>query len=163
MPDTQVVSNITDRTLTIVRVLDAPRELVWQAWTEPAQFTRWAGCGGHSMPLSTIAMDVRPGGEFRYTMVNETTGEEYPTAAIYREVVAPERLVWAYPDESEEVVATVMLTDLGDGRTKMHFEQVGFGLAAHEAGLRDTRAGMAEEIDKLAHYLQTVTSSSPAQ
>jgi len=163
MPDTQVSSNILDHSLTIVRVFDAPRELVWRAWTEPAQFTRWAGCDGHSMPLPTIAMDVRPGGEFRFTMVNDATGEQQPSSATYREVVEPERLVWAFPGDPEEVVVTVTLTDLGNDQTRMHFQQVGFGRVAYEAGLRDTRAGLGEEIDKLADYLLRATSSSLAK
>jgi uncharacterized protein YndB with AHSA1/START domain len=166
MPDTQVVSNIAEQTITIERVFDAPREVVWKAWTRPAQFAGWAGCDGHSVPRPTITMDVRPGGDFRFTMVNDSTRQEYPSRATYREVVEPERLVWAVHDSRlgpREVVVTLTLTDLGDGRTKMHFQQAGFSWGAYEAGLRATRAGLAEEIDRLVHYLQRVRVTSSTQ
>lgn len=156
MPETEVFSSVADRTITITRVFDAPRELVWKAWTEPEQFACWAGCDGHSVPLATIEMDVRPGGSFRWTMVNDANGDEMHAAGVYREVVEPERLVWASQSGlplPEEVVVSVTLTDLGDGQTEMKFQQVGFGWGDLEAGLRDTREGHAEEIDRLADYL----------
>jgi len=54
--------------ITITRVFDAPRELVFKAWTEPERFVRWFGLGDSEVPLSTIAMDVRPCGAWRATM-----------------------------------------------------------------------------------------------
>jgi uncharacterized protein YndB with AHSA1/START domain len=159
MPDTQVVSNVFDRTLTIVRVFDAPRELVWKAWTDPERFACWAGCDGWSFPRSRIQMDVRPGGTFRGVMVNDTTGEEIVSEGVYREVVQPERLawVWTFSDPlPEESVVTLTLTDLG-GKTELQLRQVGWTWGDLEAGLRDTRAGMGEEIDKLAKYLTEQT------
>jgi uncharacterized protein YndB with AHSA1/START domain len=152
MPDTNVVTNVVDQTLTITRVLEAPRELVFKAWTEPERFARWAGCDGHSVPLETIEMDVRPGGAFRWTMVNDANGDQAPTTGTYVDIVEPERIVMHWHDVVD-VRATVTLTDLGDGRTEMVFEQVGYGTRDLEAGLRDTRAGHAEEIDRLVKYL----------
>lgn len=159
MPDTQVVSSVPDQTISCVRIFDAPREMVWRAWTEPEQFSCWAGCDGHSMPLARLTMDVRRGGAFHFTMVNDANGDQSVCHATYREVVEPERLVWVHDDRVlDEIVTTVTLVDLGDGRTEMHFEQRGFGAGDLEAGLRDTRAGHAEEIDKLAHYLASVSA-----
>ncbi|HVX46708.1 MAG TPA: SRPBCC domain-containing protein [Mycobacteriales bacterium] len=153
MPDTQAVSNVAERTITVVRTFDGSREQLWKAWTDPAEFSCWAGCDGHSIPESFITIDLRPGGAFNFTMVNDATGEKYPSTATYREIVEPERLVWSFAGPTEEVVVTMTLTDLGDGRTEMYFRQVGFGPEDFEAGLRDSRAGHAEEIDKLAAYL----------
>jgi uncharacterized protein YndB with AHSA1/START domain len=128
---------------------------MWQAWTEPEHFARWAGCDGHSVPLASITMDVRPGGTLRYVMVNDSTGAETPGFAVYREVVEPERLVFVWQDSRlpEESVVTIVFTDLGD-TTEMTLHQVGFTYGDLEWGLHASRAGMAEEIDKLARYVQ---------
>jgi uncharacterized protein YndB with AHSA1/START domain len=159
MPETEVVSDVFERSLTIVRVFDAPRELVWKAWTDPEQFACWAGCDGRSVPLSTIKMDLRPGGAFSWVMVDDITGVEMPAEGVYREVVEPERLVsvWTFSDPlPEESVVTLTFTDLA-GKTEMRMKQVGWTWGDLEAGLHDTRAGMGEEIDKLAKYLAEKT------
>lgn len=159
MTGTQVDVDAAARTLTVTRVFDAPRDVVWKAWTDPEEYTCWAGCEGRSVPLSTIVMDVRPGGEFRYTMVNDTTGAEMRSRATYREVVPPERLVWVYEDldpVADQVVTTLTLTDLGDDRTELCLQQKGFGHEPTEQWLTDTHAGYGEEIDKLAAYVRSL-------
>src|SRR6266571_3211312 len=78
---------------TVTRIFDAPRELVWKMFTEPEHFAHWFGTPPFTTPLSTIAMDVRPGGEFRATMVHETDGTELPFVGRFVEIVEPERLV----------------------------------------------------------------------
>ncbi len=57
-----------DRELVVERVFNAPRELVFKAWTEPASFAQWFGGAGATIPLDTVAMDVRAGGAWRATM-----------------------------------------------------------------------------------------------
>jgi uncharacterized protein YndB with AHSA1/START domain len=112
--------------ITIVRVFDAPRERVWREWTEPERFADWFGGTESEIPLASVSMDVRPGGSWRLTMF-AARGEVY-WAGEYKEVREPERLVFTVCDqpgaERYELV-TVVLTDLGDGRTEMHFEQRG--------------------------------------
>jgi uncharacterized protein YndB with AHSA1/START domain len=118
--------------ITIVRVFDAPRERVWQEWTEPERFADWFGGTESKVPLASVSMDVQPGGSWRLTM-HATRGEIH-WHGEYREVVEPERLVFTVTDEpgtSREIVI-VELTDLGDGRTEMHFEQRGGGLSPEE-------------------------------
>jgi uncharacterized protein YndB with AHSA1/START domain len=93
--------------ITITRVFDAPREQVWKEWTEPERFADWYGGGEAEVPVSTVSMDVREGGRWRAT---------------------PDRLVFTVSDQPGEdawELVTVILTDLGDGRTEMHFEQRG--------------------------------------
>ncbi len=65
----------------VTRVIDAPREQVWRAFTEPERFAQWFGTPPHTTPLSTVSMDVRPGSEWRATMVHESDGSELPSAA----------------------------------------------------------------------------------
>jgi uncharacterized protein YndB with AHSA1/START domain len=114
---------------TVIRVFDAPRELVWKMFTEPEHFAEWFGKPPFTTPLATITMDVRPGGEFRATMVHESNGTELPFAGHFREVVEPERLVQTLEDVSDPdnpncEVLTVTLTDLGD-RTQVEYHQIG--------------------------------------
>jgi uncharacterized protein YndB with AHSA1/START domain len=114
--------------LTITRVFDAPRERIWQEWTEPERFADWFGGPQSEVPLSTVAMDVRPGGSWRLTMFAEPGRREIHWKGEYRDVVEPERLVFTVSDQpSDEAyeLVTVDFTDLGDGRTEMRLEQRG--------------------------------------
>jgi uncharacterized protein YndB with AHSA1/START domain len=114
--------------ITITRVFEAPRERVWREWTEPERFADWFGGGESEVPLATVSMDVRPGGAWRLTMLAGPERREIRWKGDYREVVAPERLVFTVSDQPGEEayeLIVVVLTDLGDGRTEMHFEQRG--------------------------------------
>jgi uncharacterized protein YndB with AHSA1/START domain len=113
--------------ITIVRVFDAPRERVWKEWTEPDAFADWFGGPENEVPLASVSMDVRPGGSWRLTMLVGPERREIRWRGEYREVVEPERLVLTLCDRPGDAyeLATVVLTDLGDGRTEMHFEQRG--------------------------------------
>ena len=110
------------------RVFAAPRERVWREWTEPARFADWFGGVDCEVPLATVSMDVRPGGAWRLTMFVLPTRHEIRWKGEYREVVEPERLVFTVSDQPGEdayELVTVVLNDLGDGRTEMRFEQRG--------------------------------------
>ena len=113
---------------TTTRVFDAPRERVWQEWTEPERFADWFGGRECEIPLSTVSMDVRPGGAWRATMFCGAGRREIRWTGEYREVIAPERLVFTISDQASgnpfELVS-VVLSDLGDSRTEMQFEQRG--------------------------------------
>jgi uncharacterized protein YndB with AHSA1/START domain len=114
--------------ISITRVFDAPRERVWQEWTEPERFADWFGGSESEVPMSTVSMDVRPGGSWRLTMFAEPGRREIQWKGEYREVAPPERLVFTVSDQPEQDVyelVIVVLTDLGDGRTEMYFQQRG--------------------------------------
>jgi uncharacterized protein YndB with AHSA1/START domain len=118
----------TQEGITMTRVFDAPRELVWKEWIEPERFADWFGGGEADVPLSTVTMDVRPGGSWRATMFAGPERREIHWKGEYREVVEPERLVFTISDQpgndAYELI-TVVLTDLGDSRTEMLFQQRG--------------------------------------
>ena len=119
---------MTEVGITITRVFDAPRERVWKEWTEPERFADWFGTREAEVPLSTVSMDVRPGGSWRLTMFAEPERREIRWKGEYHEVVEPERLVFTVSDQPGEEayeLITVVLTDLGDGRTEMLFQQSG--------------------------------------
>ncbi|MDE3172644.1 MAG: SRPBCC domain-containing protein [Gemmatimonadota bacterium] len=81
----------TDRDIVIIREFDAPRPLVWDAWTRPEHLARWWGPRVFTNPVCEL--DVRPGGRFRIVM-RAPDGTDYPMSGVYREVVPPERLVY---------------------------------------------------------------------
>src|SRR3954468_9685324 len=117
-----------DDGVSITRVFDAPREEVWREWTEPERFADWYGGADADCPLETVSMDVRGGGGWRLTMYFGPERREIRWEGEYREVVEPERLVLTVtdrPGEPTEELVTVVLTDLGDGRTEMRMTQSG--------------------------------------
>jgi uncharacterized protein YndB with AHSA1/START domain len=120
---------VTADGISITRVFDAPRERVWEEWTEPEAFADWFGGPDSEVPLSTVAMEVRPGGSWRLTMYAEPGRREIQWHGEYREVAEPERLVFTVSDQPSEnrayELVTVVLIDLGDGRTEMRFQQRG--------------------------------------
>lgn len=139
--------------LTITRVFDAPRELVWQAWTEPEQIARWWGPRGISTPLAKIHIELRPGGAVDFVMVDDATGEEYPNTGTFVEVVPPERLVWrddGFPDGTGAGVVTVTFADLGGGKTQLTIHAVA---DFTDEVRRGAELGWGSMLDKLAEHL----------
>jgi uncharacterized protein YndB with AHSA1/START domain len=130
-PPEGVVSAKSDADgIVIVRVFDAPRELVFKAWTEPERFATWFGEHGSSIPLETASMDPRPGGAWSAVMIHGPERIEIPFAGTFREVVEPEvvELVLEVAGEAIEGSPEVLraeFRDLGDGRTEMTFTQRG--------------------------------------
>jgi uncharacterized protein YndB with AHSA1/START domain len=102
--------------------------------------------------LDTIGVDARPGGSWQACMVNDENGEQYPSAGEYREVVAPERLVftWGGPDDPIGL-ATVTFEDLG-GKTAMMFHLA--GLPADPTLYGDVNSGWASAFDRLTQHLE---------
>jgi uncharacterized protein YndB with AHSA1/START domain len=122
----------------IVQVFDAPRELVFRAWTEGPRFAEWFGEHGSEIPLDKVDMDPRPGGEWHATMYHGPDRTEIPFYGELLEVVEPERLVMTIRLQGSELdgttdeVFTVVLKDLGGDRTEMTFTQRGGNLPADE-------------------------------
>ena len=113
--------------LVITRTFDAPRELVWKAWTE--DMDKWSAPPQFTMPVSEG--DVRPGGKWRACMKNKHDGSELWLGGVYKEVVKPEKLVfthaWDGPDgkPGPDTLVTVTFAEKG-GKTEMNFRQTGF-------------------------------------
>jgi uncharacterized protein YndB with AHSA1/START domain len=145
--------SVTAQEITITRVFEAPRELVWKAWTEPDQLAQWWGPPGWTNPLPKITMDVRPGGTFRVTGVSDEDGAEMTTEGVYREVVEPERLVLDEPAGDawhDGAVSVAIFKDLGGGRTEIVLRatvNTADEMRAH------AEAGMAASLDRLADHL----------
>jgi uncharacterized protein YndB with AHSA1/START domain len=93
------MTNTPDHKLVITREFDAPRELVWKAWTEPEQIKEWLGMG-EGLTIESVTMDVRVGGKFRLQQ-KMADGEFFTAAGTYLEVKAPERLVYTWDWEKD--------------------------------------------------------------
>ena len=141
-----------DLELVINRMFDAPRHIVWQAWTDPEQLKQWSAPRGFTIPVSDG--DLRPGGRWHATM-RQSDGTELKLGGEYREIVEPERLVFthAWYDESgkpgPETIVTVTLKERR-GKTEMNFRQTGFTSGESRDG---HAGGWAECFDKLAELI----------
>lgn len=89
---------IADREIVLTRVFDAPRELVFKAWTDPVHVPKWWGPNGFT--VTTHEIDVREGGVWRFIM-HGPDGANYPNKIVYKEIVRPERLVYAHGGDGE--------------------------------------------------------------
>ena len=137
---------------TIVRAFDAPREVVWRAWTEPEQLAQWFGPRGISTPLDKIRMDLRPGGQASLVMVDDASRVEYLNTGTYLEIVPPERLVWkddGFSDGTGPGTVTVTLRDLG-GKTELTVHVVADFTETMRA---QAEVGWGSSFDKLAELL----------
>jgi uncharacterized protein YndB with AHSA1/START domain len=84
---------MTDDLVRITRIIDAPREEVFRAWTEPEQIRQWWGPGEFTCPEAEV--DLRPGGSYRLAM-QPTAGDAFIVGGTYREVEPPVRLVYTW-------------------------------------------------------------------
>src|SRR5262252_8303636 len=82
-----------EKEITIARVFDAPREMVFKAWTDPDQVARWFGPAGFDIPRESVEIDPRVGGNVSLRMVHPESGMEYPLRYEIVELIAPELLV----------------------------------------------------------------------
>jgi uncharacterized protein YndB with AHSA1/START domain len=141
-----------DNELILKRVFDAPRDLVWKAWTDPEMLKEWSAPRAFTLPVSEG--DLRPGGAWRARM-RKDDGTELDLGGVYREIAAPERLVFTHVwmDENgkpgTETLVTVTLTEGGD-KTEMNFRQSGFDSVESRD---DHREGWNECFDKLAELV----------
>jgi uncharacterized protein YndB with AHSA1/START domain len=149
-----------DREIVITRVFDAPRELVWQAMTDPEQVVHWWGPRGFTTTIEE--MDVRPGGVWKHVM-HGPDGTNYPNRSIFTEVVQPERIVYSHGGGREggsaaEFEAMWTFDALDNGKTKVTIRMV-FPSAADRdkvvkeygaiEGGKQTLARLAEQLAKI--------------
>jgi len=153
--------------ITIARVLNAPRERVWKAWTDPEQFMRWWGPKGFTAPVSQI--DLRVGGKYLYCM-RSPEGKDFWGTGTFQEIVASEKLVMTdsfadehgqvvpatyygmSPDIPLEMLIAVTFEELDGGRTRLTLRHSGIkGISA--ADREGMQQGWTESFDKLAQML----------
>jgi uncharacterized protein YndB with AHSA1/START domain len=148
-----IATETSDRVLVITRVFDAPRSLVFKAWTEPERQLQWLGPRGFTGKILQSAS--QPGDAYRYYMRDPQGGDHWQQG-ILREMVEPERLVFTYAWANEqgqptrpETIVTVTFEDLG-GKTRLTLHQAVFeSVAARD----DHRGGWNSAFDCLSDYL----------
>jgi uncharacterized protein YndB with AHSA1/START domain len=84
-------TNTADREIVSTRVSDAPRELIWRAWTDPQHLTHWWRPKGFTSTFQDF--DMRPGGTWRFVL-HRPDGKDYKNEIVYQEIVRPERIVF---------------------------------------------------------------------
>lgn len=150
-------SSTADREIVLSREYDAPRELVWRAYTEPEHVNAWWGPDGFTNTVHE--MDVRVGGRWRFIM-HGPDGTDYPNRIVYQEITRPERLVFLHGEDVDDdpgaFHVTVTFDDLG-GRTRVT-QRMLFATAAQKAGVEQFGAVELgkQTLNKLAAYLKTM-------
>lgn len=147
----------TDENFTVRHVHPAPRDLVFACLTTPEHLTHFWGPTGTRTPLENIVVDLRPGGAFETTMVNDGSGDTYTMRARYVEVEPPRYVSWREVDS--EVFTEVRFVDLGDGTTEVVTTQR--GLPPHMR-TPEARAGWGTAVDRAAAYIAAIAAAAPS-
>jgi uncharacterized protein YndB with AHSA1/START domain len=159
MPNSEIfnVTTPTDREIVVTRVFNAPRNLVFDAWTNPKYVPHWMlGPDGWTMPVCEI--DLRPGGLWHFVW-RHSNGKEMEMRGEYREVQPPERVVssesWG-PDWPETLNTAVFSEHAG--KTTATIVLLYASKEARDAALKTgMKQGMALSYDRLENYLLSLT------
>ena len=154
-------SNLSDRELVITRIINAPREKLYRAWTEPALLKQWFTPRPWTTPV--VENDVRPGGASLIVM-RGPDGNEFPNRGVYLEVVPNERLVFtdAYvkawePSEKPFMTGILTFEDAGDGKTKYTARVLHWTVADREShekmGFHAGWGRATDQLEELVHKL----------
>ncbi len=158
MKDTGIlkVTTLTEREIVLTRVYDAPRRLVFDAWTKPEHLPHWMlGPEGWTMPVCEV--DLRPGGEWHFVW-RRSGGSEMGMRGVYKEITPPERLVSteSWGGNWPETVNTLVLSEK-DGKTTITVTILYPSKEARGAALQTgMKEGMSQSFDRLAAYLRTM-------
>ena len=158
MENDSLAASSTKKEFEISRVINAPVDLVYRAWTDPNQLSKWWGPKDFTNPVCEI--DIRPGGEIRIDMKGPD-GTVYPMAGIFMEIIEPERLVFtstAMQDENGtwqlEVFNTISF-DGEEGNTKLTVNASVVKQTARSApAIAGMEQGWQESLDKLNDLLK---------
>jgi uncharacterized protein YndB with AHSA1/START domain len=154
---TKVMEDCTGREFVITREFEAPRELVFKAWTDPKHLAQWWGPKGFTNPV--CEWDVRPGGKI-YDVMRASNGERYPMGGEFREIVAPGRLVFTTGalDEKGEMMFEFLHTATfveQNGKTKLTLNsRVLKTTTDANKYIGGFEAGMTQSLEKLDDLLQ---------
>ncbi len=153
---TQVAVSPDEPTVVITRTFDAPRALVWRAWTQPEHVHHWYGPA--YLTFTVCEIDLRPGGRWRYVL-RAPDGSEHGFGGEYREIVPPERLVYTEGYEGlpgheylvtltfEEQNGTTTLTS--HGAYQSFADRDGHVASGMEGGMRETLDRLAAHLDAM--------------
>jgi uncharacterized protein YndB with AHSA1/START domain len=155
--ETLQVTTPSDREIAMTRVFEAPRSVVFDAWTKPELLTRWLGVR-NGWTFEVCEVDLRVGGAYRFVW-RGPDGAEMGMGGVYREIVAPERLVstekfddpW-YPGEALDTIVLVEHDGKTTATTTVLYESQEIRDAVLESGMA---RGVAESYDMLDELLES--------
>ena len=158
LPTTEnIITERTDREVIYTRVFDAPRELVWTAWSDPRHIGQWWGPNGFT--TTTYSMDFEPGGVWRFVM-HGTDGTDYQNKVVYLEIVKPERLVFKHSgveEDTESVSHQTTVTFAAEGNKTKLTMRVLFASAEELKRVVETYGaieGGKQTLGRLAEYVE---------
>lgn len=149
-----MTEHLTDETFSVTRVHPAPPSLVFECMTTPEHLAHFWGPAGTHTPIDRIVVDLRPGGAFETTMVNDASGDAFTMRATYGDVDPPRYLSWCELDS--DLVTELRFHDRGDGTTEVVTTQR--GLPPHMR-TPQARAGWGTALDRFALYLVSLTKT----
>jgi uncharacterized protein YndB with AHSA1/START domain len=141
----------------VTREFDAPRELVFKAYTDPKLVPQW--WGPRRLSTRVDKMDVRPGGQWRF-INRDAEGNEYAFHGVYHEILAPERIIDTFefeglPETGHVTLETMKLEELPGGRTRLTTQSVYQSVADRDGTLQSgMEDGMNETYDRLAELMK---------
>jgi uncharacterized protein YndB with AHSA1/START domain len=139
---------LADREIVVSRTIDAPRSLVFEAFTDLDHLNEWWGPRGTA--VTTSAFEFRPGGVWEGTIQSPGGGGEFPNHIVWKEIVKPERIVWLYGMADDTVETTVTLDDRGSS-TEITLRLVFGSKEQREQAEKYNAAGGAKQtLDRLA-------------
>jgi uncharacterized protein YndB with AHSA1/START domain len=149
-PISDSAADTSDREIVVTRVLDAPRALVFKAWTDPKHLAHWWGPNGFS--ITTYEMEFKPGGVWRSVM-HGPDGRDYQNEQVYVEIVEPERLVYNHASDPQFQM-TVTLADEG-GKTKLTARMVFESAALRDRTVKEFGAveGLKQTLGRLDEHV----------
>jgi uncharacterized protein YndB with AHSA1/START domain len=155
-------TNTADREIIITRTFDAPRALVWKAWTDPQQIAQWWGPHGFTNPL--CEWDARPGGKILVHMHGPKGSPfdfDMPMKGTFHKVIAPERLVFtssalddAAGNPQLETLNTLTFTERNGKTTLTLHAQVVKAMPAAAGAVGGMEQGWSQSLEKLAAFLK---------
>jgi uncharacterized protein YndB with AHSA1/START domain len=146
--------------LLITREFDAPRELVFKAFTDPELYVQWLGPGRLTMTLDTF--EPRNGGRWRYIQKDQS-GNEFAFHGVYHEVLPPQRIIDTFefeglPEKGHVVLETIKFEELPGGRTRLISQSVFQSVADRDGMLQSgMEEGVNDSHERLAELLETMS------
>jgi uncharacterized protein YndB with AHSA1/START domain len=157
--ETKIIAEPGKQEITIIREFDAPRELVFRAYTEPDLYARWVGPRGYVMDLEKF--EPWSGGAWRY-LHRDPQGNEYGFHGVNHEVTAPERIIGTFefegmPEPGHVILETAVFESLPGNRTRMTGQSVFRSVADRDGMLQSgMEHGVNDSYERLDELLVTL-------
>ena len=150
--------------LFITREFEAPRELVFRAYTEADLYEKWVG--PDDLTMTVEKMDAFDGGSYRF--LHERDGHVYAFHGVYHEVLSPERIIGTFefdglPEKGHVIMGTTKFEDLGNGRSRLVHQSVFQSVADRDGMIASgMERGVVEGYEKLDTLLDTLREKNSA-